>query len=39
MVPGVEQFADGWRVELHDPVADRTLSLAYTVDQLPEPIG
>jgi 2-keto-4-pentenoate hydratase/2-oxohepta-3-ene-1,7-dioic acid hydratase in catechol pathway len=39
MVPGVEQFADGWRVELHDPVADRTLRLAYAIDRLPEPIG
>jgi 2-keto-4-pentenoate hydratase/2-oxohepta-3-ene-1,7-dioic acid hydratase in catechol pathway len=39
MVSGVEQFADGWRVELHDPVADRTLRLAYAIDRLPEPIG
>jgi 2-keto-4-pentenoate hydratase/2-oxohepta-3-ene-1,7-dioic acid hydratase in catechol pathway len=39
MIPGVDQFADGWRVELHDPVTERSLSLGYAVDRLPEPIG
>lgn len=39
MIPGVDQFADGWRVELSDPVRGRTLRLGYTVDRLPEPIG
>jgi hypothetical protein len=39
MIPGVDQFAEGWRVELSDPVSGRTLRLGYTVDRLPEPIG
>ncbi|GAA5169667.1 DUF2848 domain-containing protein [Pseudonocardia eucalypti] len=39
MVPGVDQFADDWRVELADPVTGRTLELAYAVDRLPPPIG
>jgi len=39
MLPGVDQFADGWRVELTDPATGDTLDLAYSVDRLPDPIG
>ncbi|GAA4537365.1 DUF2848 domain-containing protein [Pseudonocardia xishanensis] len=39
MLPGVDQFADGWRVELTDPATGGTLELAYAVDRLPDPIG
>jgi hypothetical protein len=39
MLPGVDQFADRWRVELADPVTGRTLELAYAVQRMPEPIG
>jgi hypothetical protein len=39
MLPGVDQFADRWRVELADPVTSRTLELAYAVQRMPEPIG
>lgn len=39
MLPGVDQFADRWRVELADPVTDRALGLAYRVQRMPEPIG
>jgi hypothetical protein len=38
MHEGVNQFADAWRAELHDPVLERTISLAYEVARLPEPI-
>lgn len=38
MSPEVDQFADGWRVELHDPAGD-VLGLDYAVERLPEPIG
>ena len=39
MVPGVDQFAQRWRVELSDPITGATLELAYAVDRMPEPIG
>ncbi|GAA1830686.1 DUF2848 domain-containing protein [Pseudonocardia ailaonensis] len=39
MRPGVDQFAEGWRVELADPATGRALGLSYSVDRLPEPIG
>ncbi len=36
MIEGVDQFADGWRVELADP-AGATSTAAYRVEQLSEP--
>lgn len=39
MVPGVDQFAARWRVELTDPVRGETIGLAYAVERMPEPIG
>lgn len=39
MAPGVDQFADGWRVELSDPAAGDTIGLAYDVRPMPQPIG
>jgi len=39
MLPGVDQFADRWRVELADPVTGHTLEVAYAVQRMPEPIG
>lgn len=39
MKAGVDQFADAWRVELHDPATGDTIGLAYEVDRLPAPIG
>jgi hypothetical protein len=39
MTPGVDQFADAWSVELHDPTTDDTISVAYAVSPMPEPIG
>jgi hypothetical protein len=39
MLPGVDQFADRWRVELADPRNGSTLELAYRVERMPEPIG
>jgi hypothetical protein len=39
MATGVDQFADGWRVELGDPTDGDVISLAYDVRPMPEPIG
>jgi hypothetical protein len=39
MADGVDQFADGWRVELGDPATGDTIRLAYQVVPLPQPIG
>lgn len=39
MTDGVDQFADGWRVELGDPATGNTIHLAYRVIPLPKPIG
>jgi hypothetical protein len=39
MAEGVDQFADGWRVELGDPVTGDSIRLAYDVVPMPEPIG
>jgi 2-keto-4-pentenoate hydratase/2-oxohepta-3-ene-1,7-dioic acid hydratase in catechol pathway len=36
MIEGVDQFADGWRVELVDPEG-RTSTAAYRVERLPDP--
>ncbi|MDQ2140218.1 DUF2848 domain-containing protein [Alcaligenaceae bacterium B3P038] len=38
MHEGVNQFADAWRAEMHDPVLGRTMSLSYEVKRLPTPI-
>jgi hypothetical protein len=34
MIDGVNQFADGWRVEMADPQG-RVIRIAYAVEQLP----
>ncbi len=39
MLPGVDQFADRWRVELTDPTTGTAFGLAYRVERMPEPIG
>ncbi|MGO1049766.1 DUF2848 domain-containing protein [Crossiella sp. CA198] len=39
MRPGVDQFADAWRVELGDPDTGARISCAYTVRRLPAPVG
>jgi hypothetical protein len=39
MAAGVDQFADGWRVELGDPATGDVIRLAYEVVPMPEPIG
>ena len=39
MAPGVDQFADSWRVELADPAGGDVIGLAYDVRPMPEPIG
>jgi hypothetical protein len=39
MVPGVDQFAEDWRVELADPTTGDTIRLGYRVQPMPEPIG
>jgi hypothetical protein len=39
MLPGVDQFADRWRVELTDPATGTAFCLAYRVERMPEPIG
>lgn len=39
MKEGVEQFADAWRAELHDPVLDRSITLGYELVPMAEPIG
>ncbi|MEU6081092.1 DUF2848 domain-containing protein [Streptomyces sp. NPDC047108] len=39
MAEGVDQFGDGWRVELGDPATGDTIGLAYAVVPMAEPIG
>ncbi|MGA5200360.1 DUF2848 domain-containing protein [Streptomyces variegatus] len=39
MAAGVDQFADGWRVELGDPATGDVIRLTYEVVPMPEPIG
>ncbi|WP_435154487.1 DUF2848 domain-containing protein [Amycolatopsis sacchari] len=36
MLPGVDQFAGRWRVELGDPATGRAIELSYRVRRLPE---
>jgi hypothetical protein len=39
MLPGVDQFADCWRVELADSVTGKVLELSYRVERMLDPIG
>ena len=39
MLEGVDQFAEGWRVQLHDPANGNNIELAYKVQRMPEPVG
>jgi hypothetical protein len=39
MLPGVDQFAPRWDVELHDPVTDLRITAGYDVEVMPEPVG
>ncbi|MCP2169494.1 DUF2848 domain-containing protein [Goodfellowiella coeruleoviolacea] len=39
MHAGVDQFADSWRVELGDPATGDTITCAYQVTRMPDPIG
>ena len=39
MTPGVDQFGDGWSVELSDPATGDTIRLHYDVRPMPAPIG
>ncbi|MGU3432206.1 DUF2848 domain-containing protein [Actinomycetes bacterium M1A6_2h] len=39
MIPGVDQFADSWRVELMDPATGNTIDCAYRAERMPQPIG
>ncbi|MEU9230560.1 DUF2848 domain-containing protein [Streptomyces massasporeus] len=39
MAEGVDQFADGWRVELGDPATGDVIRLTYEVVPMPQPIG
>lgn len=39
MVHGVDQFADRWSVELHDPTTGLRIEAGYRVETLPAPIG
>lgn len=39
MIPGVDQFATEWKVRMADPVLDRSISLEYSVQQMPAAIG
>ena len=39
MLPGADQFADRWRVELADAVTGTALELSYRVDRMLDPIG
>ncbi|MEU7629781.1 DUF2848 domain-containing protein [Nocardia sp. NPDC049220] len=39
MLPGVDQFADAWRVEMTDPATADTISCSYRTVSMPEPIG
>ncbi|MFD4482191.1 DUF2848 family protein [Streptomyces sp. NPDC058471] len=39
LAEGVDQFAEGWRVELGDPATGNTIQLSYRVVPLPAPIG
>ena len=39
MLPGVDQFAPHWRVELTDPVTGDSIKAGYRVRRMAEPIG
>ena len=39
MISGVDQFADTWKVELHDPVTGLSIPVAYRVCEMAAPIG
>ncbi|MFJ4922696.1 DUF2848 domain-containing protein [Streptomyces sp. NPDC088725] len=39
MAEDVNQFAEGWRVELGDPATGDTIALAYDVVRMAEPVG
>ena len=39
MTPGVDQFGDGWSVELSDPATGDTIRLGYDVRSMPAAIG
>ncbi|WP_017594850.1 DUF2848 domain-containing protein [Nocardiopsis potens] len=39
MAEGVDQFAEGWRVELGDPATGDAIRLGYRVAAMPQPIG
>jgi hypothetical protein len=39
MIPGVDQFADSWRVELKDPATGNTIDCSYRAERMPQPIG
>lgn len=39
MVPGVDQFADRWEVEMRDPRLDRAIRVDYELVRMPDPIG
>ncbi|MET0899565.1 MAG: DUF2848 domain-containing protein [Mycobacterium sp.] len=39
MVPGVDQFADAWKVQMSDPATGNTLVCEYRTVAMPAPIG
>ncbi len=39
MAEGVDQFAEGWRVELGDPATGDAIRLGYRVAAMPQPSG
>ena len=39
MIPGVDQFAHSWKVEMSDPVTGNSVDVAYDVRKMAEPIG
>ncbi|WP_072805311.1 DUF2848 domain-containing protein [Rhodococcoides yunnanense] len=39
MLPGVDQFADQWKVEMADPATGNTLTCEYRTILMPAPIG
>ncbi|TLM80956.1 DUF2848 domain-containing protein [Pseudarthrobacter sp. NamE5] len=39
MIHGIDQFGSTWRVELADPVLNRSLELKYNIVVMPAPVG